>query len=160
MTTDTWQTSTTPALAQMSVDVDAVFAHLALAKHIKQPATTWRKKLPALLPSGALAVLLRPFTPAGKRRPTSADGAVFGAIWAAPDLATPELLDLVVDLVPWCQKEFGTSHQAAAVGVMALGVWPTRTVDVLERFRDAATLASLIATTRASLRKQNEAHPE
>ncbi|MEO6773919.1 MAG: hypothetical protein ABI467_13040 [Kofleriaceae bacterium] len=150
-----WRKDATKDLKRLGVDGDALFSHLTRANHIKRPADTWRKKLRALGPSEAIAALLGPFTPHGKLRPSRADApAVFGAVWAAADLATPELLDVVTELVPWCQKAPGTSHQVASVGVMALGVWPASTVQVLERFRDDPALASLLATTRASLRKQ------
>jgi hypothetical protein len=157
-----WQRAATVELRRLGIDADALFGHLARATHIKRPAETWRKKLPTLV-SGAepVAVLLRPFMPAGKRRPSSDDApAVFGAIWAAPEFATPDLLHVVAELVPWCQKELGTSHQAASVGMMVLGVWPTDTRTLLEQFRDTPSMRSLIATTRASLRKQTEAHPK
>jgi len=157
-----WERTATANLRRIGVDPESLFAHLARANHVKRPGESWRAKIHALVPGPhAIELLLRPFTPAGKQRPREGEvRALFGAIWAAAEVPSPELLDVVTELVPWCQKRAGTSHQAAAVGMMVLGVWPTSTLGALTRFRDDPTMKSLLATTRASLRKQSEAHPE
>ena len=156
-----WRKKASADLGRLGVDADALFAHLAKANHLRRPGAPWRKKLIALVPAAeAIAVLLRPFTPAGALRPREDAAAAFGAIWASLEFGGPDLLGVIAELVPWCQKELGTSHQAATVGVMVLGLWPDDTRPILEQFRDDASLKSLIATVRAALRRQAEAHPK
>lgn len=142
--------------ANPGVDVEALFAHLGKANHVKRPGQRWRELAREMIESPeVLVALLKPFTPVGRARPKAAEAAIaFGALWAALELRSPELLEVIVELVPWCHQELGSPHQAAYVAVTVLGLWEDAGARAaLERFRDDPQLKSLLPGIKAGLRK-------